>query len=285
MLYSYDRRMVRSTVTLEDELRRRINDLLTNLSSEKTEDFAKWFRASFPVVFGSITPRGLKNLKRDAAFLYKFLENSWMFKDKDPEYVNARTKELKTRWEFVAPHVSDLVKYFSNEGKEEGSEIPVELKVGANIYINDIGFSKSKLEEYAASLEKVWNDLKGWRRKALVKGLTVKFARPQEFHGTSGGVYKRDRDWLLVRSIPKVLRRTGGTYGALDYILIHELGHRYARHFSIDEEKFPATTPYSLKEGEAFAELFALGHFGITSAHRTWDPKIQQDFEAQMTKT
>ena len=113
--------------------------------------------------------------------------------------------------------------------------------------------------------------------------LKVALAPPGDFNGTATGKYKTDKDVLYLRATPKVLKGlSSGKYGSPEYILIHELGHRYERF-----NKLPAdfdrpswwTTRYSQKEGEAFAELFAIGHFGIKG---TWDAETLSRFEAVM---
>ena len=84
------------------------------------------------------------------------------------------------------------------------------------------------------------------------------------------------------REIAYRARGAAGTYGAQDFILVHELGHRYERKRQLPKDfDQPGwkTTRYSSTEGEAFPELFALGHFGITGA---WDPEVQERFEKLM---
>ncbi len=112
------------------------------------------------------------------------------------------------------------------------------------------------------------------------------FAAAQDFNGTVKGKYKSADDLLLVRTTPAVLKRADG-YASLDYILIHELGHRYehkVRGLPVDFDK-PAwwTTRYSRADSmagsESFAELFAIGHFGITG---NWDAAILDRFEKVM---
>ena len=82
---------------------------------------------------------------------------------------------------------------------------------------------------------------------------------------------------------PAVLKRPTGTYGSLDYILIHELGHRYEEKFGSDP-MFNRwyTTRYSYNDGEAFAELFALGHFGITKVRSDDFGERLKNFENKM---
>lgn len=135
-----------------------------------------------------------------------------------------------------------------------------------------------RFNEYIDALEAVFAEVKGWRRKAFDGGLKVALAGPDKFRGTAGGTYKSAEDTMYVRATPKVLKRTRGTYGAFDYIIIHELGHRYEyKHrttVDVDFDKSEwVTTPYSRKEGEAFAELFALSNFGMKG---DWDEKIKK---------
>jgi hypothetical protein len=91
---------------------------------------------------------------------------------------------------------------------------------------------------------------------------------------------------LYVRATPQVFKRTRGTYGAFDYIIIHELGHRYERKRGLPVDFDQAewwTTKYSQTEGmggsESFAELFALSNFGLTGYGR---PGVFDRFEAVM---
>jgi len=257
------------SASLLDGLVHRMDSLFANYTNKGAAEAAKWFEANFRFDM-SKTPQGQKDLKNKAAKFHWFLRSAAgleAYGKDDPnneEGWSRAGKEAARIWEHeIKPLVGDLVRYFTDEG---GKIVPKEVKVGGNTYLNLVGFDQKKLGHYVTTLESLWDDLKGWRRKALSGGLKVVLASPKEFHGTVGGKYKSSEDLLLVRATPHVLKRTQGTYGALDYILIHELGHRYERKQNLPEDfdkSYWWTSTYSRKEGESFAELFALGHFKI----------------------
>jgi hypothetical protein len=258
------------------ELQNRMQDLLGNpLSVAKGKELAKWLEGNF-FFQGSKTPKGGKELKKLLSFLHQRL-NVGMGQVLDLEKFRP---SIEVDWKNVSDHLGDIVKLFTAEG---GKSVPKEIKVGANTYRNLVGFSESKAKEYIEALEQVFASLKGWRKKALAGGITVALAGPKDFHGTAGGKYKVDEDVLYVRATPNVLKRTLGTYGAFDYIIVHELGHRYwyKRKPQVDFDRSEWwTSKYSRKEGESFAELFALTNFGIAGYG---DQKVYDRFEEYMT--
>ena len=179
-----------------------------------------------------------------------------------------------------------VIKYFS---KGTGHVQPPEkIKIGSNTYLNSAQLNEDKIKEYAEAIELVFKELKGWRKEALDGGVTVDFAPATKFRGTTGGKYSKKDGILYVRATPTVLKRTKGTYGAFDYIIVHELGHRFehikkTRNFSVfgsrGHNKSWYTSKYSYSDGEAFAELFAIGNFNIKG---DWDPEILVEFEKLM---
>ena len=180
-----------------------------------------------------------------------------------------------------------IIKYFS---KGTGYiQPPKKFKLGSNTYLNSAQLNEDKLKEYAEAIELVFKELKGWRKDALDGGVTVDFAPAPKFRSkTVGGRYNRNEGILYVRATPTVLKRTKGTYGAFDYIIVHELGHRFqhikkTRNFSVfgsrGHDKSWYTSKYSYSDGEAFAELFAIGNFNIKG---DWDPEILVEFEKLM---
>ena len=180
-----------------------------------------------------------------------------------------------------------IIKYFS---KGTGYiQPPKKFKLGSNTYLNSAQLNEDKLKEYAEAIELVFKELKGWRKDALDGGVTVDFAPATKFRSkTVGGRYNRNEGILYVRATPTVLKRTKGTYGAFDYIIVHELGHRFqhikkTRNFSVfgsrGHDKSWYTSKYSYSDGEAFAELFAIGNFNIKG---DWDPEILVEFEKLM---
>ena len=241
------------------------------LGVKEGKELASWLESTFHFQ-GAKTPRGGKGLKEDLSKLHWFLANG-LSQQQDPEKLRPTIEGV---WDQLKGSVSAIVKLFSDEG---GSVVPKEVKVGSNTYLNLSGFSEGQIQEYVKALEQVFDELKGWRKKALAGGLKIALAGPSLFRGTSSGKYKSSEDTLLVRATPKILKRTKGTYGAFDYIIVHELGHRYdyKRHPKEDFDKARWwTTPYSKKEGESFAELFAISNFGLTGS---WDQSIVDRFE------
>jgi hypothetical protein len=209
-------------------------------------------------------------------------ETSYPDPAKRQQILDYAQDEVRKRWGEIEPQLAQLVAGFTDEGT---SVVPKELAVGGVTYINAAGLKEDTLKKYVSRLEAIINSLHGWRAKAAKSGLKVVLASPRDFRGTSGGKYKENEDALYVRATPDVLKRGGGTYGSFEYILVHELGHRYDKHYAtgvdFDRQEW-WTTPYSRKEGfglsEAFAELFALGHFGIKG---TWNATVDK-FEALM---
>lgn len=246
---------------LADQLQDKMKDLLNEspLNADQGKAVASWMETHFSFQ-GAKTPKGGKALKEATSKLHWFLKFG-LGQQQDPEVLRPT---IEHAWSDVEKGIADLVKLFSEEG---GKIVPKEVKVGANTYRNISGFSEAQLKGYVTSLEQVFAELKGWRKKALAGGVTVALAGPSDFRGTSGGKYKSSEDTLYVRATPAVLKRTRGTYAAFDYIIVHELGHRYEykRRPGIDFDR-PEwwTSRYSSNEGESFAELFALTNFGIT---------------------
>jgi hypothetical protein len=186
------------------------------------------------------------------------------------------------QWEnLVKRELPNMVEYLTTEGT--GKALPVfEKKVGGDTYVNMVGASAERLDAMIATIEGTFGTLKGWHRKALEGGVHVVFVGPKDFRGTASGTYKSATDQLWIRATPGGrIDKGGGGYGGLAYVIVHELGHRYERkhHVPFDFERSEwMTSPYSQKEGEAFAELFALSNFGI----KHWHPDVIAKFEHLM---
>lgn len=164
--------------------------------------------------------------------------------------------------------------------------MPPELKLGMATFVNKAGLPEVRLKKYAKRLTTLFESLRGWRSDALKGGLTVVLASPQDFHGTAGGEYRQDEDALYVRAAPAMLKRAA-SYGSFDYIIVHELGHRYRRcNYPSIDYNCPEwwTTRRSqtdrMSGSESFAELFALGHFRLTGS---WDQSKVDRFEKVMS--
>jgi len=286
---------------LGEDLKRKIQGLLHGpydwLEARKV---GEWMDENFRINSPKTPPKG-KQLKAKASTLIWVLRNrvvtgiamgstpeetfTRLYPDpaRQKQVLDYAQDEVRKLWSEIEPQLAQLVSGFTDEGS---TVVPKELAVGGTTYINAAGLKEDTLKKYVSRLEAIINSLHGWRAKAAKSGLKVVLASPRDFRGTSGGKYKESEDALYVRATPDVLKRGGESYGSFEYILVHELGHRYDRHYptGVDFDR-PEwwTTKYSRKEGfglsEAFAELFAIGHFGLQGP---WDQKVVEKFEALM---
>ena len=265
---------------LVNDLEKRIEVLLNGEPRDVDGAIAlsDWIKKNFKV---GVRVRGHKELAGELDRLVEILTQYYGRGIGDPTFGQSMVKTIWNRG--IKPRLDELTKYFTDEG---GSKLVSDYKIGSNTYLNKVGMSEDNLIKYATRLDALFGSLSGWRKKALSGGLTVALAPPKYFHGTASGKYRSSEDTLYVRAIPKVLQRSGGSYGSIDYILIHELGHRY-EHFHrlpVDFDK-PEwwTSRYSMTESlsgsESFAELFAIGHFNITGP---WDQSKVERFEKLM---
>lgn len=265
---------------LGDDLRRKMDDLLRNFDVETAADLGVWFENNFRIKSPK-TPPGGKELKRRAdtlIWVLKFRAKSQMG---DPAEVHEKARqEIEDLWKtHIEPHLAQLVASFTDEG---GKVVPKEIQLGGVTYVNEVGVNEATVEKYAKRLDAIFNSITGWRAKAMKSGLKVVLASPRNFSGTVTGKYKTNEDSLYIRATPNVLKRGGG-YASFEYIIVHELGHRYER-FDRPPQDFDKTpwwtTRYSRNEGEGFAELFALGHFKLTGS---WDSAVVERFEQVMS--
>ena len=244
---------------LATELNRRIEAVINaEPNPAKTKELLAWVNSKFNYDI-SRGPKGFKPIKDAAVKFFDFLKDSMYADILDKDFLPRLYKST------LADKLDDFVKFFSLEAN--AGKMVKEFKVGEYTFINGVNFNPEDLKTYSERMAKIFDDVKGWRRKAFTGGLTVVFAGPSKFRGTAGGKYSQSDDILYLRATPKVLQRGSG-YGSSEYILVHELGHRYENKNSIgsgfDANNW-ATTRYSYSDGEAFAELFALSNFGITS--------------------
>ena len=270
---------------LADELEKRVEALLHGpYERSKAYDLADWMKQNFKVGVSVRGHRGMADsLDRFMGVLNQFRnEHGWVL---SPGADEMTQRSIRSLWERdLKPKIDELIQYFTDEG---GSKLVSEYKIGSNTYLNKVGMSEDNLIKYATRLDSLFSGVSGWRKKALSGGLTVALAPPKHFKGTSSGKYSSSDDILYVRAVPKILQRSGGSYGSVDYILIHELGHRYQNlhRLPVDFDK-PEwwTSKYSMTESlsgasESFAELFAIGHFNLTGP---WEQSKVERFEKLM---
>lgn len=244
---------------------------------------AEWFNNRFRVETSS-TPRGGKKAKEAASrFLWSVRHAVYRYQDFSSvqeleQFLEQSLKDYRLHWEKFENSLDEFVEKYASRST---AQVPLEVKTSRATYVNKKGMSAKTLDKFVKKIDQVLGSLKGWRAKALKGKVVVVLAGPKDFRGTAGGFYRTSEDSMYVRATPDVLKRSSG-YGSAEYILIHEMGHRY-------EAKNPTgnfddwyTTRYSFKDGEAFAELFALGHFGIRSLRGTEFGDLIDKFESQM---
>lgn len=251
------------TAGLADQFEAKIEEVLREPGNAQTnKQVAAWLSENFAFE-GSKTPKGGKAWKQPLELLH--WELNYGLTQHSP---NGVREIVQLSWGKIKPNLTEVVKLFTSEG---GRNVPKEVKVGSNTYLNLSGFTDKQLDGYIKVLEKVFDELNGWRKKALAGGLKIALAGPKEFHGTASGKYKSAEDTLYVRATPQVLKRGAGTYGSFDYIIVHELGHRYEYKHKVgtnfDKVEWK-TSRYSQTEGEAFAELFAISNFDLKGPWR-----------------
>jgi len=249
---------------LEQDLVHKMEHLINTepYDGNEAKKIGEWFEANFRFKSPK-TPKGQKELKTNCEHLHWALAyGSTMYAGRPDAYKS----NVENHWTYVKLHIGDLVKYFSDEG---GRVVPNELKIGANTYLNKAGLDEKTLEKYAHRLNTVIESLRGWRAKALKGGVKVMLVSPRDL--ATGGKYKTSEDTLMVRATPVILKRDAGTYASFDYIVVHELGHRYEHKNSVPQDFDKPewwTSKYSSKEGESFAELFAIGAYNLSGP---WD--------------
>jgi len=269
-------RLVRAS--LGEELRRMMDDLIHHFDVEAARDIAGWIEKNFRVDSPK-TPKGGKELKEKLKGLVWVMKHRASQSQGSPEEIAEKVrKEVEANWVEIKPHIAQLVAGFTDEG---GKVVPKEVSVDGVTYKNEVGADEVTLDKYVKRLSTIFHSVKGWQARAMKGGLTVVLASPRDFRGTSTGKYRTAEDALYIRATPAVLKRDAG-YASFEYILVHELGHRFERFNSLPKDFDKPewwTTKYSRTEGEGFAELFALSHFGYTG---TWDKAIVERFDSLM---
>jgi len=268
---------------IQNELEARWEKLLSSVPKppqDEIKEFCAWLSANFKL--GGRVPKEGKLAQGDMATLWKNLDDA----ARDRWTVYNFAERYGPFWkDRIQREMPNIILYLSEEGT--GKALVTEKKVGGNTYHNMVGASAERFDGLIDTIEGAFSTLKGWRQKALDGGVQVVFAGPKDFRGTASGKYSSGKDQLLIRATVGGRLEKGGTgYGGLTYVIVHEIGHRFAhKHRLPTDFERPEwfTTKYSqtdtMSGGESFAELFAISNFGIKGA---WDPSIVERFEEMM---
>lgn len=249
---------------------------LTPEQLSKLQNLVGFLRSNFRIDTAK-TPRGQKPLKEQALRLLNILSNYTLGGGR--YNVPSLASNVGA---FLDLDLDSLVRFFSAEGDSSRgrAEVLSELKGNNATFYNRSNMSTANFKKYVASVDGVLSTLRGWRRKALAGNLKVVFVGGRQMKVQ--GKYRQATDELWVKATPAILKRSGGTYASPDYIIIHELGHRYEKfnpiRVNFDDSRWQ-TSRYSYQEGEAFPELFAIGHYGLNGP---WDQSKIEAFEKLM---
>lgn len=254
------------TAGLADEFERRVNNALSKDPPDNRDllELSKWVTENFRV-HSAKTPKGTKPAKEALARFINTLKDMGT-----PGAVlvpGVAGPMLRNMWGNIERDLPLLIQNFTEEGDVGGGRKPVvtEIRLSHAKYINRANASFESFEKYAKAIDNTLGSLKGWRRKAMTGSLTVVFVGLNAM--SVKGKYRVADDEMWVRVTPSILKHDR----FIDYIIIHEMGHRYEHKIGLpanaDFERHEwYTTTYSKSgtgSGEAFAELFALGHFKI----------------------
>ena len=190
-------------------------------------------------------------------------------KDFSLQIFNSKVKQLRmTR--------DEIIDAYSND-----KQTTIKKSVGTYIKFDSLSYDKFLYN--IDVVENVLESLKGYH-KDVAQGVKVKFVGSGDIK--SKALYKTSQDTLFINS--SKVKPSGNEYAGLEYVIVHELGHRYLKmhpqHWDYDSQEW-ATTKYSMVDSmtgeEKFAELFALSNW--TSKYPQYVDKIKK-FEEFLKK-
>lgn len=212
------------------------------------DDLKQWLEP-FQLDTGK-APRGFKDKWNDLKFINRNINTVF-------GVMHDNIKNSFSRWS--KDDIDEIVTKLGSKNKKT-----IEVKGKYATFKNFSNMADKTFIKRANDLDKHLSTLKGVHKKALnVKPLEVHFVKKEVSKATA--VYKSEEDKIFIRSDRKAI--DGDGYGSFNYIITHELGHRFERLIKYyDRLEHDYTTRYSRADSfqsEAFAELFALSHYGI----------------------
>jgi hypothetical protein len=200
------------------------------------------------------------------------------------EFYNGDINKVASNINWYLEHLTDedIIKLTDKLTKENKGIAELQLKNAD--YNNHSIMSEKKFIQLANEIDLFLSTLTGVHKKSLSPRLIVVFVKKQD--SAAKAKYKSKEDMIYIRPD----RATpGDAYASFNYIMVHELGHRYLSHnkvnFDYDASHW-ITTPYSRTDSmigeEKFAELFALSHFNYTGKPFDSYDKTIQRFNSEM---
>lgn len=228
---------------------KKIGYKLINFQDENIDDLIS-FLEYFPK--SGRAPKGKKKEKESIDFLHRMAD---MYRDYGvvSHNIHATFSYYNTK-----EAIDDLVDSFTKNKKTE------KIVKGRITFKNESAMSEKRFIQNANEIFELLKSLKGFHRAAIEKPIIVQFKKASDMK--SKAHYNSLEDEIWIKESAKLDQNE--RYGHLQYIIIHELGHRVERTHRLpagfsDYQNY--TTDYSkadsLAGSEAFAELFALSHW------------------------
>lgn len=232
------------------------DELLKFDGSDKDIQLLKEFLSELNLKSGK-SPRGMTKLYGELKFLEKQLSIGAEYGT--PMIGTSNIKAVLSRW---TKEDLDTILEKMSSNKEE----PIEIKLAHATFFNHSIISYKNFVKIANEIDKLLGTLKGFHAKALKPELKIYFVKKED--SKAKATYKSEKDVIYVRPDKAT---SGDEYASFNYIIVHELGHRYLKLFGVkfDYDRSDwITTPYSKTDSmtgeEKFAELFALSHFNYS---------------------
>lgn len=222
---------------------------LANFQEEQMFDFVK-FISHFSR--SGKAPKGMKKDKEKVDLLHKMVE-------------------MHRNTGLISGNIAAVFSYYQDKESMDKlvdsftvKEKIHKLKMGRITFVNESSMGNKRFDSSAKEIFATLKSLKGFHRLAIEKPLEIHFKKASQLR--SKATYKSIEDEIWIKDSAKPDPEE--QYGHLQYIIIHELGHRFERkngHPEDFREYDSYTTRYSRAESmsgcEAFAELFALSHW------------------------
>lgn len=208
------------------------------------------FMEHFPV--SGKAPRGMKKDKEKVDHLHNMIKLH-----QETGLVSSNISAVFSYYQ-KKEDLDHLIDSFSGKDKVE------KIKHGRLTFINESSMSEKRFKENAKGVFELLKGLKGFHRKAIEKPISISFKKASDMK--SKATYKSESDEMWLKESLKLDPEE--RYGSIQYVIMHELGHRFERKFGHPEnfsESNSYTTDYSKTESwsgsEPFAELFALSNW------------------------
>ena len=201
-------------------------------------------------------PKGMAKQYANIKFIQKQLDMNKQFGK------NAGIDNIKATVQHLTDE--DIKKLTTALSKENKGTTELQLKNA--IFHNESIISESKFKDISEDIDKFLSKLTDFHKKTLSPELHIYFVKKELSNAKAK--YKRDKDAIYIR--PDRVK-IGNEYASFNYVVVHELGHRYLANnrvkFDYDASEW-ITTPYSKTDSmsgeEKFAELFALSFFNYS---------------------